>query len=64
MLWPIDEIEATVAEYCPLRLELADLLYDKSEYNDRLRRLLITVRKRPSEYKLQNMATHKSGGRQ
>lgn len=55
--WSTEEVEATVAAYfAMLRLELAGLPYQKSEHNERLRRLLNNRTKAAVEYKFQNIS--------
>lgn len=55
--WSPEENEATVAAYfAMLRLELAGIPYNKSEHNERLRRLLENRTKQSVEYKFQNIS--------
>jgi hypothetical protein len=55
--WSTTEIEATVGAYFEmLRLEFAGLAYVKTEFNERLRRVLHDRSKASVEYKLQNIS--------
>lgn len=55
--WSVEEVEATVASYFEmLRLELAGLPYNKSDFNARLRRLLDDRTQAAVEYKFQNIS--------
>lgn len=55
--WRTAEIEATVAAYFEmLRLELAGTPFAKSEYNERVRRLLNNRSKAAVEYKFENIS--------
>ncbi|MEX2270708.1 MAG: DUF3883 domain-containing protein [Vicinamibacterales bacterium] len=55
--WSVPEVEATVAAYFEmLRLELAGIPYQKSDFNSRLRTVLDNRSKAAVEYKFQNIS--------